>query len=223
MQLTDLIQGNVTQILQSKQADLTITLRHEAGSSLDRQTDNQDLCTLTPSDSYHLLRQISSALAFIHSKSIVHDDVKQENIMFTSTPFPHAVLIDFGASFNQDIVGKDYWKISGTPMYIPPEFLDKRKGPEGDIWAFGVTMLFVNRIMPLQDIGVFIPHLFIDPPTEQSTFTRTRLIEWFEDVVQEGEVLEDTGDNKFIKRMLLNRFEDRITAAELVTGFMNGV
>jgi len=143
--------------------------------------------------------------------------------MFTSTPFPHAVLIDFGAAFNQEIVGKDYWKLSGTPMYIPPEFLDKRKGPEGDIWAFGVTMLFVIRKMPLQDIGVFIPHLFIDPPTTQSTHTRTQLTEWFEDVVQEGEVLEDIGDNKFIKRMLLWRFESRITAEELVREFMNGV
>lgn len=191
--------------------------------SLDRHTDDQDLCTLSSSDSHHLLRQISSALAFIHSKSIVHDDLKQENIMFTSTPSPHAVLIDFGAAFNQEIVGKDYWKVAGTPMHIPPEFLDKRKGPEGDIWGFGVTMLFVIKRWPLQNIGVFIPHLFIDPPTEQSIRTRTDLTEWFEDVILEADQLEHSGDDALIRRMLDGNFKSRITAAELVRAFMNGV
>jgi len=179
--------------------------------SLDRHNDETNYCTLSSYDCHVLIRHVSSALAFIHSKFIIHDDVKPENIMFTPTPSPHAVLIDFGAAFNQEVVGKDHWKLSGTPLYVPPEFLDKRKGPEGDVWALGVTMLYAIRKLRLIDTEFFIPHLFIDPDT------RKEMTDWLDEVQECADELEHSGDHELIRRMLDRQFKSRVTAAELVT------
>jgi len=102
------MQDNVTLMLDINQEDLSITLRHELGLTLDKHINEDKYCSLSTSESHAVLRQLSSALAFIHSESIVHDAVNPENIMFTPTPSPHAVLIDFGEAFNQEIVGKDH-------------------------------------------------------------------------------------------------------------------
>lgn len=54
-----------------------------------------------------------------------------------------AVFIDFGAALNLAILSEDYFGPSGTPSYVPPEFLVKRKGKEGDVWVLGLVMLSV--------------------------------------------------------------------------------
>lgn len=146
--LADTMQDNVTLMLDINQEDLSITLRHELGLTLDKHINEDKYCSLSTSESHAVLRQLSSALAFIHSESIVHDAVNPENIMFTPTPSPHAVLIDFGEAFNQEIVGKDHWTLSGEPLYLPPEFLIKKKGPEGDVWALGGHHVVRDQKLP---------------------------------------------------------------------------
>jgi len=197
-------------MLDTNREELTITLRHEPGRSLDRHIDADTKCTLSPSDCHALLHQISCALAFIHSNSIVHDDVKPDNIMFSSVPFPHAVLIDFGAAFNQAVLGKDYFILAGTPLYVPPEFLDKKKGPEGDVWGFGVTMLYAMRKLHLPEIEFFIPNIFSDWET------RKEMEDWLDEIEEKVEELQGSGDQELVRKMLVRKVEDRITAAELV-------
>lgn len=105
--------------------------------------------------------QISSALAYLHANSITHDDVKPDNIMWDLTT-QHSVLIDFGAALNHKELPADWFNPSGTPPYAPPEYLQRRKGSAGDVWALGVTMLFAFKYVKLPDGDWILPHTFED-------------------------------------------------------------
>ncbi|KAL7785845.1 kinase-like domain-containing protein [Trichoderma ceciliae] len=98
----------------------------------------------SPRDALKVLQNISSALEYLELHNIIHRDVKPENIAYSRSR--GAVLLDFELSNNKDIM------TSGTPWYMPPE-VSKRGvcGHAGDIWALGVTMLYVTGVIPLPD------------------------------------------------------------------------
>lgn len=53
----------------------------------------------------------------------------------------------------------------GTPSYIAPELVVRQRNQASDIWAFGVTMLFVFARLPLpsQSWKIQDLHLFAVP------------------------------------------------------------
>eukprot|EP01084_Bolivina_argentea_P153894 268313_1 len=84
---------------------------------------------------------ILSTIDYMHSKNIVHRDLKLNNIVF-DTPNENGILkiIDFGDS---DIVenNKNYKELVGTLYYLSPECKRIRKGWEvkkSDMWSIGV-------------------------------------------------------------------------------------
>ncbi|XP_076443092.1 serine/threonine-protein kinase D1-like isoform X2 [Babylonia areolata] len=88
-----------------------------------------------------LIYQILIALRHLHSKSIVHCDLKPENVLLSSeTAFPQVKLCDFGFA---RIIGEKSFRRSvvGTPAYLAPEVL-KRKGYNRslDMWSVGVVV-----------------------------------------------------------------------------------
>ncbi|KIJ45277.1 hypothetical protein M422DRAFT_228027 [Sphaerobolus stellatus SS14] len=90
----------------------------------------------------HLIRsylgQMADALCFLHSKGIVHRDIKDENVVLGPTD-GKCILIDFGSS---GIVRRGGWDtFSGTLDYAGPEILrgESYNGKEQDVWAFGVV------------------------------------------------------------------------------------
>ncbi|RXG42547.1 hypothetical protein VDGE_30211 [Verticillium dahliae] len=91
-----------------------------------------------PSDAQAILRHMSSALAYLETARITHNDIKPANIAYS--PARGAVLLDFGLALSSD----ENILPGGTPWYIPPEFIDEgTRGAKGDAWALGVTMLYV--------------------------------------------------------------------------------
>lgn len=98
-------------------------------------------------DAERILRDISGALDYLHSQNLVHNDIKPGNILYNSER--GAVLCDFGMSFEKTA---NQSRIGGTPYYIGPEYIgNKLRGAAGDVWALGVTMLYVSRKMGLPD------------------------------------------------------------------------
>ncbi|KAM0271625.1 hypothetical protein ACHAQH_009032 [Verticillium albo-atrum] len=91
-----------------------------------------------PSDAQEILRHMSSAIAYLKTMRITHNDIKPANIAYS--PARGAVLLDFGLALSSD----EKILPGGTPWYIPPEFIDEgTRGAKGDVWALGVTMLYV--------------------------------------------------------------------------------
>ncbi|KAH8174579.1 protein kinase domain-containing protein [Sarocladium implicatum] len=105
-----------------------------------------DLFTGTREDAFRVLRDISSALSHIHYRKLVHNDIKPGNILYSRDR--GAVVCDFGLStpVNNSPTG------GGTPYYLPPEFIGaKARGPASDVWALGVTMLYLLKKIPFPD------------------------------------------------------------------------
>ncbi|KAL7929008.1 kinase-like domain-containing protein [Trichoderma chlorosporum] len=94
---------------------------------------------LTEFHANEILGDISSALTYLSEHHIIHNDIKPLNIAYSYDR--GAVLLDFGeATFSIN----DTQAAGGTSFYLPPgDALVQSRGFPGDIWAMGVTMLYV--------------------------------------------------------------------------------
>ena len=102
---------------------------------------------LPEEDAEKYIREVAGALAYIHSLSTVHLDVKPSNILLNSRG--EAVLIDFGISKHYDSAGE---QTSSTPVGISRGFAPLEQGRDGDvsqfqpptdIYALGATLYYL--------------------------------------------------------------------------------
>ena len=100
---------------------------------------------LAESSSIDYIKQVASALGFVHKRSINHLDVKPANVMVRSSD-NRAVLIDFGLSKQYDSQGG---QTSTTPVgishgYAPMEQYNSGGvstfSPQTDIYSLGATL-----------------------------------------------------------------------------------
>lgn len=88
-----------------------------------------------------IMKQILSAISYLHLQNIIHSDLKAENIMFVNEDDTdlHCKLIDFGmaSKYNPE---KKLSHIQGTPYYIAPEVLMNSYDSKADIWSVGVLL-----------------------------------------------------------------------------------
>ncbi|KAK3333861.1 kinase-like domain-containing protein [Cercophora scortea] len=98
-------------------------------------------------------RQIASAVDYCHRNSIVHRDLKIENILISKTG--DIKIIDFGLSNlfspDEDRKLKTY---CGSLYFAAPELLQAKPytGPEVDVWSFGVVLfVLVCGKVPFDD------------------------------------------------------------------------
>lgn len=104
----------------------------------------------------NLMRQILSAVGYLHSKKIFHGDLKLENILVDTTLNSDSrknnlfdiKLIDFGCS---KIFSKEYdmTDVIGSACYVAPEVLTNNYDELCDIWSCGVIMyILLSGKMP---------------------------------------------------------------------------
>ena len=82
-------------------------------------------------------------LDYAHKNSVVHRDIKLDNIRYNPET-GHAVLLDFGFATFYDQVGHNLLNTNcGSPSYAAPEIFEHRqyRGPEVGIWSLGVSVL----------------------------------------------------------------------------------
>lgn len=86
-----------------------------------------------------IARQLCSALEYLHSKRIVHRDVKPQNVLITSGGV--VKLCDFG--FARAVVSERalMTSLKGSPLAMAPElFADQRYDASADKWALAVML-----------------------------------------------------------------------------------
>jgi serine/threonine protein kinase len=96
-------------------------------------------------------RQIASALDYCHRNSIVHRDLKIENILISKTG--DIKIIDFGLS-NLFSPRSHLKTFCGSLYFAAPELLQAKQytGPEVDIWSFGIVLyVLVCGKVPFDD------------------------------------------------------------------------
>lgn len=121
-------------------------MEHVNAPSLREHRDGSNMCTVSHA-AFTILSDIAAAIEFIHAAGLVHNDIKPANIIYHNTR--GAVLIDFG-------LGGPVAEASsgGTPWYLPPEYIaEKTRGPPSDVFALGITMLWVLRKFALPDVS----------------------------------------------------------------------
>ncbi|RMF25348.1 MAG: serine/threonine protein kinase, partial [Cyanobacteria bacterium J083] len=94
------------------------------------------------------LTEILPILGDIHAQKVIHRDIKPANIIRRETD-KKLVLIDFGVVKNQvnSLVSNDQTALTafavGTPGFAPPEQLAMRPVYASDIYALGVTCVYL--------------------------------------------------------------------------------
>jgi len=100
-------------------------MKREAVGDLDRKLD--------------IARQLASVLHYIHSKKIIHRDVKPDNIFLDESGY--VKLMDFGVAKFEGLQLTGAGFTLGTPYYMAPEQV--RGEPVThlvDVYAFGITL-----------------------------------------------------------------------------------
>jgi serine/threonine protein kinase len=108
--------------------------------------DGGNLCSyvkskkrLSEEESKKIFFQLLQSIEYLHSYSVVHRDVKLENVLFNDTK--DVKLIDFGFSTVCQ-KGKRLRVFCGTPSYMAPEIVRRSEyeGKPVDMWSLGILL-----------------------------------------------------------------------------------
>ena len=134
---------NVTKILEMFEDDeyILIAMEYINGGNLFSFVKKRR--KLSEKTAKFLFRQIILGIKHIHSKRIVHRDIKLENILIDLNN--NIKICDFGIGRILKNEKQLLYDKCGTPMYMAPEILlsSKTKGYEGfpvDIWSSGISL-----------------------------------------------------------------------------------
>lgn len=118
-----------------------------AGNSLGQRLQQGQ--RLTSDSAIALLLDVLPVLQFVHDHQIVHRDLKPSNLIY-ATESQRMVLIDFGAACRLTKTatgwqpeGEDANLAIGTPGYMPPEQQTGQLQFSSDLYALGVSMIFL--------------------------------------------------------------------------------
>ena len=126
----------------------TLVLEHMQNGDLFHRIVESNDC-IPDSLAIRWFKQVVSGLVYLHSKSIVHCDIKPENILINADE--GVKISDFGFAQYSDRGRLDF--ICGSLEYLPPEIILIGKPDLGvppsegydsaiDMWSLGVTLYF---------------------------------------------------------------------------------
>ena len=113
---------------------------------------------LSEQEIWKLIHDVASGVAYLHSREVVHQDIKPDNILIDD--LGNYVITDFGIStrarstLRKSVVGGS--ASGGTTAYMGPERFSRQPAPTkaSDVWSFGAMVYEVlEGIVPFGEIG----------------------------------------------------------------------
>lgn len=97
-----------------------------------------------------ILKQLLEAVSHLHSRNIVHRDIKIDNVLIKKNKKLDIRLIDFDISTVHDEKEQEFLtKQVGTRAYMAPEVLNRQYSKACDLWSLGIiTHLLLSGEMP---------------------------------------------------------------------------
>jgi eukaryotic-like serine/threonine-protein kinase len=112
-----------------------IIMEFVEGDSLDVYLHRKG--KLSNEETENIIKQIAAALAYLHSKDILHRDIKPQN--FKVQPNGTVTMLDFGIAKNKytpKLTQQGY--MVGTTEYMAPEQFRQQVEKKSDTWSLGV-------------------------------------------------------------------------------------
>jgi len=114
-----------------------LVLEYASGGSLYSMMQTRG--RLPESTAAMIFLDIANAVSHLHSKGIIHRDVKPENVLLCEHSI--AKLADFGWCAEMPKDGAERYTLCGTWDYLAPEMLhNEPHGAPVDIWTLGVLL-----------------------------------------------------------------------------------
>ena len=170
-----------------------------------------------------LFRQIILGIQHMHSKNIVHRDIKLENILIDLNN--NIKICDFGISLVLNSLTDKLYDHCGTPMYIAPEILLSNEnqgyiGPPVDIWSAGIAlyiMLSGNIPFSITDISNGLKKQKENGQKSKDPKTNNFLLQ-YSILTKEPEKIEDISDlaQDLLKGLLNKDPTKRLTVEQIL-------
>ncbi|XP_061110170.1 myosin light chain kinase 2, skeletal/cardiac muscle-like isoform X2 [Conger conger] len=180
--------------------DVILVLEYVDGGELfDRIIDEN--YKLTELDTVHFIRQICEGVQHMHKMSIVHLDLKPENIMCVSRVTNKIKIIDFGLA--RMYKPREKLKVSfGTPEFLAPEVVNYEfVSFRTDMWSLGVIMY-----MLLSSLSPFLGD------DDNETLNNILSCQWTFEEDEFTEISEEAKD--FISKLLVLNKSWRMNSSE---------
>jgi serine/threonine protein kinase len=129
-----------------EQGQFYLSQEYIDGQTLSDRVRNQGL--FTEQQVRDLLKNILPTLTYVHSRGIVHRDIKPDNIMLRQRD-NQPILIDFGAvketmsTMMRNSGNSTRSIVIGTPGFMPMEQMSGRPMYTSDIYSLGLTAIYV--------------------------------------------------------------------------------
>jgi serine/threonine protein kinase len=156
----------------------------------------------TEAEVQDFLLEMLHLLTYLHNCRLIHRDIKPQNIIHCATDH-RLVLIDFGAVADREGSNQDDQRLTikaiGTPGYAPPEQILGQPVYASDIYALGMTCIFLLT-------GKEPIYLAVDP--------RTSEVRWRSEIII-GDDLADIID-KMIRIPLVDRYQSAVQVLQAI-------
>jgi serine/threonine protein kinase len=171
--LSRLQHPNIVSVLDYGRADDGLEymlMEYVSGLELDAWLESCG--TMKPARALNILKQLASAVDYLHAHDIVHCDIKPANIMFDPRAHDFVKLIDFGIACEKSM-GAERRGLIGTPAYMAPEQArGEMCGPAVDVYGVAALALEILTGLPPYDYATpqaAITAILCEPPATPSS------------------------------------------------------